>query len=490
MAIARGMAAELTKLLSAAATPIYLLDDSRRIVYCNAACAAWLELPAEEILGRACVYASSADAIADPFVARLAGLCPPPEAFAGVRSVGLISCTTNDGRLNRRRAEFIPLAVDTESTAAVLAIAEPHEITSGTAGADDTAGHETASDESARLHGLLQKLHHELRHLRQIDRLVGDSPAMTRVRAQVQLAAAGAATVLVAGPVGSGRQHVARAVHYARRDADASSFVPLSCALLGVDLLRSTLAVILGNDGPQAPRTGTLLLNDVHELPPEVQAELAGYLKTSGVPIRIISTSIAPLDELAAANRFRADLAAALSTVVIHLPPLAERREDIPLLAQALLEEINAGGEKQLRGFSPESLDQLAAYSWPGNIDELSAAVRHAHAEADTAQITPTNLPKRIHLAAAAGRLSRRTPQPIELENFLAQIERELIDRAMRLAKGNKTKAARLLSLTRPRLYRRMVQLGLEQDKPPRSTSANGEPASDDDEINMFDEEE
>jgi DNA-binding NtrC family response regulator len=257
-----------------------------------------------------------------------------------------------------------------------------------------------------------------------------------------------------------------------------------------VDLLRSTLAVILGNDRVQSPRTGTLLLNDVHELPAEVQAELAGYLKTSGVPIRIISTSVGPLDELAAQNRFRADLAAALSTVVIHLPRLAERREDIPLLAQALLEEINAGGEKQLRGFSPEALDRLAAYAWPGNIDELSATVRHAYDAAETALITPANLPQRSHLAAAAGRLSRRTPQPIELENFLAQIERELIERAIRLAKGNKTKAAQLLSLTRPRLYRRMVQLGLEQEKPPRPSSDNGARASEDEEINMFDEEE
>jgi len=201
----------------------------------------------------------------------------------------------------------------------------------------------------------------------------------------------------------------------------------------------------------------------VQDLPAEVQSELAGHLK-NGAPLRIVATSTAPLDELAAKDQFRVDLAHLLSTVVIHLPPLAERREDIPLLAQAFVEELNAAGGKQLRGFSPEALDSLAAYPWPGNIDELAAIVRESHANAETAQIGPADLPQRIHLAAAAGRMPRRGPAPIDLEKFLAEVERELISRAMRLAKGNKTKAARLLSLTRPRLYRRMVQLGMTDE--------------------------
>jgi DNA-binding NtrC family response regulator len=189
-----------------------------------------------------------------------------------------------------------------------------------------------------------------------------------------------------------------------------------------------------------------------------------GHLQDISSPLRIIATSIAPLDELAAQNRFRPDLACALSTVAIQLPPLSHRREDIPLLAQAFLEEQNAHGAKQLRGFSPEALDQLAAYPWPGNIDELAAAVREAHSKAEGHQVVPADLPQRIFLAVAARRLPRREPQPIDLESFLWQIERELIERALRLAKGNKTKAARMLKLTRPRLYRRMVQLGFEDE--------------------------
>ena len=366
-----------------------------------------------------------------------------------------------DGRLTRRRAEFIPLADDADGWQGVLVVADARDCPADAGG---SAGNLAAdqSDESLALHERLQQFHHELRQHGRMDRLIGDSPAMVRVRAQVQLAAVGTATVLVVGPVGSGRQHVARAVHYARRDAEAGSLVPLSCALLGTEILRSTLSALFGRDGEKRQSAGTLLLGDVHRLPAEVQTELAGYLKDISSPPRIVATSIAPLDELAAQNGFRLDLACALSTVVIHLPPLSERREDIPLLAQAFLEEQNARGAKQLRGFSPEALDQLAAYWWPANIDQLAATVREAHSKAEGNQVGPADLPQRIFLAAAARRLSRREPPPIDLENFLAQIERELIERALRLAKGNKTKAARLLSLTRPRLYRHMIQLGFE----------------------------
>jgi DNA-binding NtrC family response regulator len=459
------MAAELAKLLASTAAPIYLLDERRRIVYCNPTCAAWLELPAEELVGKACVFASCSDAVLEPMVAHVAGLCPPPDVLAGCRTVAMICCTRGDGRLIRRRAEFFPLADDAGGWPGIMVVADPHDLPAdGAAPATDSAT-AASSDESLLLHQRLQQFHHELRRHGRMDRLVGDSPAMQRVRAQVQLAAADTATVLIVGPAGSGRQHVARAVHYTRRDAVAGSLVPLSCGLLGTELLRSTLLALFGNEGDHRRASGTLLLGDVHELPTEVQTELAGYLKDVSSPLRIFATSIAPLDELSAANRFRVDLACALSTVVIRLPPLSERREDVPLMAQAFLEELNALGAKQLRGFSPEALDQLTSYPWPGNIDELAAIIRQAHAKAEGHQVVPADLPQRILLAAAAARLPRRGPQPIDLEEFLGTVERELILRALRLAKGNKTKAARLLSLTRPRLYRRLVQLGLEEEE-------------------------
>ena len=122
---------------------------------------------------------------------------------------------------------------------------------------------------------------------------------------------------------------------------------------------------------------------------------------------------------------------------------------------------MNSLGGKQLTGFSPEAFDRLAAYAWPGNAAELSEVIAAAHTTADGPLVEAGNLPPVLSLADAARRRPRRADQVIVLDQFLADIERELIQRALARGKGNKTKAARLLGLTRPRLYRRMVNLGL-----------------------------
>jgi DNA-binding NtrC family response regulator len=186
-------------------------------------------------------------------------------------------------------------------------------------------------------------------------------------------------------------------------------------------------------------------------------------LSAPSFPLRLIATARHLLDDSARREQYRHDLAALLSTVVIELPPLAERRGDLPALAQLLLEEVNARGAKQVAGFSPEALDRLDGYSWPGNADELAQFVAEAHARAESARIEVRDLPERIHLAAYAATHPRRPEETIVLDDLLAEIERELIHRALAQAKGNKTKAARLLGMSRPRLYRRLVQLGLEE---------------------------
>ena len=179
--------------------------------------------------------------------------------------------------------------------------------------------------------------------------------------------------------------------------------------------------------------------------------------------MRLIATAEQSLLELARRGRCREDLAALLSTIAIELPPLAQRREDLPLLAQLFLEEANARGGKQLGGFSPEALDRLDGYSWPGNLDELAQTVAESHARAEGPLVQAEDLPERLRWAAETILRPRRKDETIVLDEFLGRIERELIRRALARAKGNKAKAARLLGLTRPRLYRRMVLLGLEE---------------------------
>jgi DNA-binding NtrC family response regulator len=308
-------------------------------------------------------------------------------------------------------------------------------------------------------------LHERIRCCRQqiaaryrVDLLLGESPAARRIRAQVQVAAGSRASVLVFGPPGSGRQHVASTVHYAAAES-AGSLVPLACSVLSPEMIDSTVRALAARGN--ADGGGALLLSDVDQLTPEVQASLFSVLGANSFSLRLLATARRPLMEMAGRGEFRTDLACALSTVAIELPPLVERREDLPLLAQYFLEEANSRGTKQRAGFTAEALDRLDVYPWPGNHDELARVVAEAHARSTGPEITVADLPQRIHLAAGDATHPRRKENPIVLDEFLGRMERELIRRALERAKGNKAKAARLLGLTRPRLYRRLVQLGM-----------------------------
>ncbi|MGC3966849.1 MAG: helix-turn-helix domain-containing protein [Pirellulales bacterium] len=204
------------------------------------------------------------------------------------------------------------------------------------------------------------------------------------------------------------------------------------------------------------------MLTDVDRMPPDAQTELAGFLKLVELPLRIITTSRTALERLAESGGFRADLAAWLSVLVIEVPPLASRPEDVAPLAQHFVEELNTAGPRQIAGFTSEALDCLAAYAWPGDVAELADVVRAAYGRADGPHITAEALPTRLVYAADARRHAPIEPETIDLDRFLGEIERELIERAVAASKGNKTTAARLLGLSRPRLYRRMLQLGLD----------------------------
>jgi DNA-binding NtrC family response regulator len=319
-----------------------------------------------------------------------------------------------------------------------------------------------AEPEAAWLHERLRSFHRRAAARLGVGRLLGDSLVMRRLRAQVAMAAGSTASVWIVGPPGSGRQRAAEAIHYGAEGA-VGSLVPLDCAVLGGELVISTVHTLAARrPSAERPAGSTLLLVDVDLLPSDVQTSLAQTLCGRAFPLRLISTSRQAVEELIAAGKFRQDLGLTLSTISIHLPPLAERREDLPLVAQLFLEEVNLRGGKQVAGFTPEALDALDAYPWPGNLDELAAVVSLAHQRTKGPQIGVGDLPDEIHLAAAAAARPRKPEETIVLDEFLGRIERELIERALRRAKGNKARAARLLGLTRPRLYRRMVQLGLE----------------------------
>ncbi len=451
---------DLARLLDAAPGPVYVLDDEQRLVFCNQACLDWTGRAAEQLHLARCRYYSPEPA-SDEAVA--AGLCPPPPALSGREMTGTVGCVTPDGRLRRRRARFLPLG-NAQSPGGVIVLVDLGDLSEAeveAAGAGDP--------EAMQLHERLRTLHHAMAARFRLDRLVGSSAAMRRVRAQVELAAASRASVLIVGPPGSGRQHVASTIHYGRGPDVAGSLVPLACSVLSADLVRSTLAALAARALPPQAAPGTLLLNEADQLPLEVQADVFQALASRSFPLRLISTSRQRLADLVLRGEYREDLAGLLSTLVIELPPLCQRRADLPALAQWFVEQANAQGDKQVLGFSPEAMDLLDAYAWPGNVDELIQVVHEAHQRCEGPEIGPADLSPKIHLAAGDAAHPRKSDEPIVLDEFLAKVERELLSRALARAKGNKSKAAKLLGMTRPRLYRRLVQSGLIEPGDPRN---------------------
>ena len=472
--MARQRVAELVRTLNAAPQPIYLLDDEYVVVFCNRACREWLGEAAEGLVGTQCVYGSSVDRPDTQVLA--SGLCPPPGAMLGREQTGIVARVLPAGKLpdgelpddrppRRRSATFVPVAAGLEDLVVLVVILGTEDLPESAADAQPPLATSPVEADAAKLHEQVGRFRREAAARYGAEELIGQCPAMRRARAQIEVAAGSHASVLLLGPTGSGRQHAAAAIHYAGDPRRQGTLIPLDCSVLGAELVRSTVAALAGGDalGKGAQRS-TLLLNQADRLPPDVQAELAPLLLRRSFVPRLIATAERPLTELARTDTYRDDLAAGLSTITIELPPLGQRRGDLPLLAQLFVERANAQGTRQLGGFTADALDRLDAYAWPGNVDELAQVVAEAHAGAEGPLIDADDLPERIHLAADADARPHRPPEKIVLDDFLADVEKELIHRALREAKGNKAQAARLLGISRPRLYRRAVQLGLVDD--------------------------
>jgi DNA-binding NtrC family response regulator len=491
----------LTKLFDGSSRPIYAIDAERRIVYCNRTLAAWLDKESSRILGRVVEYhsepATDEDEAGDD--GPLTDLCPPPQAFAGEACKGTLSCMARDGRLVHRRVEFVPLgdaagemagrkkgqAAPSHAVLGMLAAADmsPQELATG------LASEPTADD----LHRTIRRFRRAQASRYSIESLLGSRLAMQKVRAQLAAAAASGANTLICGPRGSGRGHAARAIHYSAASDAATKLLPIDCELLSDDLLRRVLERLRESGTGKAQRP-TLLLENLERMSAAHQSLLASAIHEKLLGARIIATSsrhapraaAEPGEGSVAGSNAREqngdgtptrrpgtpvpatidrELLSAVSTITIELPPLESRLEDLPVLAQYFLEACNHGSGKQVGSLRSDALDLLALYSWPGELNQLRETIAAAHRAATTHEISAADLPRLVHHAAAAAKGGRREPERIVLDELLAAIEKEAILRALAQSGGNKSEAAVLLGMTRPRLYRRLVQLGLAREE-------------------------
>ena len=452
MARSRSSGSQLARLFDRAAQPVYVVSADRSILFCNAAGGEWIGLPPEEIAGQRVDYAGGDQLDDSPGV--VSGLCPPPAAFAGEEISAHVSSLTGERGVVFRAARFLPLLDGDGACLAVIALvdgADRHaDELEAAAGADVAAEH---------LHSILRQFRAQQADRHGFEQLLGNSPAMQKVRAQVALAGECAASVTIVGPRGSGRWHVAQAIHYSAAATRHGPLLPIEGALVEAQQFRAAL-----NDSVKMTG-GSVLLVDIDQLSEDAQARLKEWLdeqtSRAAAQPRLLCTAVQAPSELAAARQFRPDLAAALATIEIVLPPLRDRLADLPLLVQAMIEDVNRHEDRQVGGIAPQAIELLAAHQWPENLDELRDTIQAAHRAAAGHRIEAADLPERIHLAVASAEFPTRQDEPIVLDDFLREIEIELIERALDRARDNKSHAARLLGLTRPRLYRRMQQLGL-----------------------------
>jgi two-component system response regulator PilR (NtrC family) len=306
----------------------------------------------------------------------------------------------------------------------------------------------------------------EFRTRHGLDRIVGNSPPMIAVFNLIQSVAQTSSTVMIAGESGTGKELVAKAIHALSPRAD-EPFVSVNCGALPEALLESELFGHLKGaftDAYQnkkglleAAHKGTLFLDEVGDTPPAMQVKLLRALqerrirRVGGtteieVDVRVIAASNRPLDALVGEKRFREDLYYRLNVIPIRLPPLRERPEDIPLLADTFLRRFNREMGKTVERISPAASTRLLGYSWPGNVRELENVMERAVALETTPAVLPERLPD--SLLTDPGQKDVELRDGFSLDEHLAGAEATLVLKAMQQSGGDRAKAARLLGVT------------------------------------------
>jgi DNA-binding NtrC family response regulator len=460
---------DLQAVLDRAAEPIFILNSDRRLIFCNRACELATGRTARELLGLFCGYHGPIEGDALRSIAGSLG--PPPEVMDGCACTMATMLLQPDGTRVARTIQFIPCH-ESAALLCVIGVLQPTEPTDVPSG----------SNESAELHAALLRLRQRLHCRYGFDRFVAVSPAMHRVLDQARAAADTDAAVLLLGEPGTGKQTLARTIHHASARRQRP-FVVVDCAVLAADSIDAELF----GPSPDSERSafetrglmreaagGTLLLREFSRMPRDTQARLAALVRDgtsstpraadrAAAPPRLLATDTTSPAAVLQDERLRPDYFYALSTLTIELPALRERRDDLPMLVQATIEWLNAGSQRQVTGLAPAAWEILRQYDWPGNIAELQEVLAAAHGQCPRHQIQPEHLPLRIQGARGAAFLPPRPDDPrIDLKAFLQKAERRLIELALRKAKGNKSRAAELLSISRNSLYQRMEQLGIE----------------------------
>ncbi len=332
--------------------------------------------------------------------------------------------------------------------------------------------------ETKRLREEVEHLRREVRAYKKFGALIGQNSVMWQIYGIIGAVSANKSTVLVTGESGTGKELVARTIHQKGPWADRP-FVAINCGAMSETLLDSQLfghrrgaftgAIADHNGMFQTANSGTLFLDEIAEVPLALQVKFLraiqekevtplGSSRPVKVDVRIIAASNRNLEEEVKKGTFRDDLFYRLNVVPIHLPPLRERREDIPLLIEHFIATFSTEYKVEPKKVAPEALEKLVSYPWPGNIRELQNVIERMFALSQSKEITLADLP---------GPIAGFEEKPVNFQELaelptLEAMEKSLIAAALRKSHGNKNEAARSLAIERQRLYRKIEKYGLE----------------------------
>jgi len=331
-----------------------------------------------------------------------------------------------------------------------------------------------------------RKLQEALGDRYRVTRLVGDSPAMRRMLGQIEQVAPTDTMVLLTGESGTGKELVARAIHFSSR-RKGGAFVAVDCGAVAPDLVASELfghvrgaftGAVADREGlVQAAGGGTLFLDELGNLPLDLQATLlrviedrqvrpVGAGEPVDVDVRFIAATNRDLRALVDEGKFREDLFYRVHVFPVHLPPLRERREDIPLLARHFLSMFSARMHKRIEDFTHEAMDALMQYDWPGNVRELSNVVERLVILCSGVRIGQAHLRESMAAGMAAGpvphTLQELTQRKKELrDQAVAPLEKAFLLEALRRSGFNVTRAAEQTGMQRPNFQALLAKYGL-----------------------------
>ena len=328
--------------------------------------------------------------------------------------------------------------------------------------------------------------------------IIGQSPRMRDIYAIIEKVAATPSTVLITGESGTGKELVATALH-ANSPRKDKPIIKVNCAAIPKDLMESEFfgyeqGAFTGAVGSKPGRFeladgGTLFLDEIAEIPSAMQVKLlralqageferVGGVRTIKVGVRLIAATNADLAKMIEQGLFRDDLYYRLNVVPIALPALRDRKDDIPLLAEAFLEKFNKRLERQSRGITPEAIDVLMAYHWPGNIRELENVIERTLLFAEGEMLDVGDLPEELRQNAVQVTAQKTRVEiqnaPLDatsasmrdiVKQATVEIERDLIQKALDETGGNITRAAQLLRISRKGLQNKMKEFGLRENE-------------------------